>query len=104
MSDRTSDWLRNNIWHLGGLAVAIVTAWVKLSALEAKFDRIEPVRDRTQALESLSVFHDRRLSAVEVDAKQSAILIGEFRSKLDVMGHQVANIAEWVKDQKRKEP
>lgn len=93
----------SNIVPVFLLLVAGITTYVKVGDISTRVEKIESVRERVQAIESKQDFNDRRITGVEGDAKQSAILFGEFRSKLDVVGSQVSTIAEWVKQQQRLE-
>lgn len=69
--------------------------------VKARIEQIEkngvpPVRERLQSIESRTSFNEQRLSGIELDAKQTAQVISEFRSDLRL-------VVEWVKDQKRKD-
>lgn len=101
MSDKATDFIKDNWFHLLSIVVAAIFGYAHLSNVAARVEILEkqgaaPIRERLQAAEQRELFTESRLAIVESDAKQTAQLITEFRSDLRL-------VVEWVKDQKRKD-
>jgi hypothetical protein len=99
MSDKTIWFLKDNWFHLASIIVAASLGYALLQELARRVDVLEksgsqPLRERIQALESSVFFSEKRLLSIELDARQTANVMSDFKADLRF-------VVEWVKEQKR---